>query len=330
MCGSAAPASRRERSSRLSTRRERRRVSSWITAAMSSRSSGESDGRADRLAGRRDRGQRRAQVVGDGPQQRRLDVSARRRAAVSTTPPSSPRAPARRSAAPRAPARRAPAACAGSPRRCRRRRAACPGACVPSRSGKATVRSSPSTASISIAAECSSSACASRAAAVGRLSARLLPRSSSRAISAARSASRRRSCASRVRARATSATELAIRATTKKAIRATQLRESLIVNSPVGGRWKKLNARRAEHRRGDPQPGAPGDRDDEHRRQVDDAQRRDRRDVPQRIDDQRAQRDGARARRPRPRGVRAGLASRNPNESTRLPTAGMTNGQLSA
>ena len=115
---------------------------------------------------------------------------------------------------------------------------------MPSRSGNAIRRSSPSTASISIAAELSSRACASRAAAVGRASLRLFPRSSSRAISAARSASRLRASASRVRARVTSATELASTATTRNAISATQLLESLIVNCPTGGRWKKLNAPR--------------------------------------------------------------------------------------
>ena len=71
--GSAAPASRRERSSRLSTSRESRRVSSWMTAAISSRSCSRQRRRADRLAGGRDRRQWRAQVVGDRPQQRRLD-----------------------------------------------------------------------------------------------------------------------------------------------------------------------------------------------------------------------------------------------------------------
>jgi hypothetical protein len=66
--------------------------------------------------------------------------------------------------------------------------------------------------------------------------------SSSRAISAARSASRRRASASRARIRVTSATELARAATTRNATSATQLLESLIVNCPTGGRWKKLSA----------------------------------------------------------------------------------------
>ena len=45
-----------------------------------------------------------------------------------------------------------------------------------------------------------------------------------------------------MRARVTSATELASTATTRNATSATQLLESLIVNCPTGGRWKKLNA----------------------------------------------------------------------------------------
>ena len=69
--GSAASASRRERSSRLSIRRLRRVASSMIAAASSSRSSRGCD--PQRLGGGQDRGQRRAQVVGDPPQQRGLD-----------------------------------------------------------------------------------------------------------------------------------------------------------------------------------------------------------------------------------------------------------------
>ena len=42
--------------------------------------------------------------------------------------------------------------------------------------------------------------------------------------------------------RANSASVLAIDAVTKKAASATQFRESAIVNCPIGGRWKKLNA----------------------------------------------------------------------------------------
>ena len=136
------------------------------------------------------------------------------------------------------------------------------------------MRSSPSTASISIAAELSSSVCARRAAAVGSASARLSPRSSSRAISAARSASRRRSSASRVRARVISATELASTATTRNATSATQLLEFWSVKRPTGGRWKKLNAAALSSAVADAEPRAPGDRHDQHRRQVDDAQRR--------------------------------------------------------
>ena len=247
-----------------------------------------------------------AGLDGVGPaQRRRLDDPAEQR----------PRARAPRSGAPRAPAPRAPAAGAGSPPRCRRRRAACPGAWCPRAAGRRRVRSSPSTASISIAAELSSSACARRAAAVGSASARLFPRSSSRAISAARSASRRRSLGV---ARA-GARDLGDRARERRRRRGTRparpsCSESWIVKLPDRRQVEEVERGRAQHRRGDAQPRAPGDRHDQHRGQVDDAQRDHRRDVLERIDDQRAQRDRERPRRPRPRAAAGGSgASRKPN-----------------
>jgi len=220
----------------LSTSRESRCASSWITAAISSRSAGDSDGdpTAAPAAEMAVSGERKSWETARSSAV--LTVSARRSAAVSTTPLSSP---SRSSAA------LSSASSAGTTRSCSRRSLASevsapttsvPSRLVPSRSGNAIVRSSASTESIWIAAEPSSSVCASLAAAVGSASARLFPRSSSLAISAARSASRRRSCASRVRARVTSATELASAATTTNAPSATQLLESWSVKRPSGGR----------------------------------------------------------------------------------------------
>ena len=70
----------------------------------------------------------------------------------------------------------------------------------------------------------------------------LSPPSSRRAISADRSASRLRRSASSARARAAPASELTTAAATRKTASATQFSPSAIVNSPVGGMWKKLNA----------------------------------------------------------------------------------------
>ncbi len=92
------------------------------------------------------------------------------------------------------------------------------------------------------AAEGSSRAVQIRSAATGSAASRLGPPSSVRASSAIRSASRRRASASCARLRASSASVLAIAAVTKNAASATQLRESAMVNRPVGGMWKKLKA----------------------------------------------------------------------------------------
>ena len=91
--------------------------------------------------------------------------------------------------------------------------------------------------------------------------------------------------------RVTSATELASAATTRKAASATQLLESLIVNWPTGGRWKKLNATALSTAVATPSHAPQVTDTTQHRRQVDDRQRDDRRDFRQRVDDQRAQRD---------------------------------------
>ena len=219
-----------------------------------------------------------------------LTASARRSAAVSTTPPSSP---SRSSAALNS------ASSAGTTRSCSRRRlssevsaptSSVPRRLVPSRSGNAMLRSSPSTASISIAAELSSSVCASRAAAVGSASARLFPRSRSRAISAARSASRRRASASRVRARVTSATELARTGDHQEGDQRHPVARVPDRELAHRGQVKEVEGPGADDGRGHTQPRPPGHRDHEHRRQVDDAQRDHRGHVLQRVDDQRAQR----------------------------------------
>ena len=88
----------------------------------------------------------------------------------------------------------------------------------------------------------SSSASATRRAALAKAACVSSPSSSSWARAAARSASARRRSASSARERASSARALANSATIMNAARATQLRPSTIVNSPVGGMWKKLNA----------------------------------------------------------------------------------------
>ena len=178
-----------------------RRVSPRIDAASSSRSCAETPGSAIASAAaeiavsglRRSCETARSSAV--------FTTSAWRSAAVSTTPPCS------RS---RSSAALSSASSAGTTRSCNRYRlrselsaptTTVPSRRSPSRSGNATLRASGSTASITIAADCSSSACAIRAAAVGSTSARLPPRSSTRAISVTRLASRRRSSASRRDAR---------------------------------------------------------------------------------------------------------------------------------
>ena len=71
--GSAAPASRRERSSRLSTSAREAPGLLLDHAGELLALIGRERGRADRIPGRRDRRERGAQVVRDGAQQRRLD-----------------------------------------------------------------------------------------------------------------------------------------------------------------------------------------------------------------------------------------------------------------
>ena len=267
--GSAAPASSRERSSRLSTRRDEPAGLFLDHGGHLRALLGETDGRQSprppprspsaASAGRaRPRQQRRLDDVSaaqrrclDHPAEQRLALqrSAQQRLERGTTRSCSR---AQRPRGVRADQQRAePAWC---------RRAA----------GTPRGASSASTASISIAAEASSSVCASRAAAVGSASARLFPRSSSRAISAARSASRRRSCASRARARVSSARSSKRRHDQERSS-ATQFLESAIVKPPDGRQMEVVERRSAQDRCREPEPHAPHDRDDQYRRQVHDA-----------------------------------------------------------
>ncbi len=165
-----------------------------------------------------------------------------------------------------------------------RRRSADPGAGWPAPAAPAGTGS--------IAAELSPSASATRRAALPRAACVSSPSSSSWASAAARSASARRRSASSARERASSASALANNATIMNAARATQLRPSTIVNLPVGGMWKKLNAARTEQRGEQSQRDAPVGGDEQHRRQVDHAEGHHRRDLAQEVDGQGRQRHG--------------------------------------
>ena len=99
------------------------------------------------------------------------------------------------------------------------------------------------------------------------------PRSSVRAISAARSASRRRCSASIAALRARSASALATIAATRKTTSATQFSPSAIVKLAGRRDVEVVERQRARERRRDRQPHAPERRDEQHRQQVDDAQR---------------------------------------------------------
>ena len=91
--GSAAPACSRERSSRFSTRRERRSPSPTTASLSSARSASRQRWRVERGAGGDHRGQRRPQVVGDRAQQRGLQlVAAAQRLGLDHLAPASARA----------------------------------------------------------------------------------------------------------------------------------------------------------------------------------------------------------------------------------------------
>ena len=280
--GSAAPPSSRERSSRLSISRDSRVLSSVMTLPSSRRSSSDSVGEAIAspaatiaVSGeRRSCETARSSVV--------LTTSARRSARVSTTSPS------RRS-------RSRPAASSasrlGTTRSCSRRSASSgspagtssvPSWVVPSRSGNATRPSSPSTGASSIAADGRPSADASRCAAAGSDSDSSLPRSSSRAISAARSASRRRWSASVARARATCATELPITRDDQEHDQRDPVLALGDREAPRRRDVEEVERQRRRERGQHAEPRAPDRRDDEHRDEVDDAERDHRRDLAER------------------------------------------------
>ena len=82
----------------------------------------------------------------------------------------------------------------------------------------------------------------------------------------------------------------------KNTTSATQFSPPAIVNRPVGGMWKKLNASALSSAVASAEPDAPQRRDDQHREQVDDAEREHRRDAAQRVDQQRGERDAERRR----------------------------------
>ena len=235
---------------RAACRRAPRAASpSSTTAALSSRALlvGQRR-RAERVAGGDDRGQRRAQVVRDGAQQRGLDVVAA----------------AQRRGLDRLGLHRVAAQGDGDERLERghdlRRAARCVDLgreiardeqrrelAAPSRVAQRGTRRGarlPATAPSSIAADASPSASATRRAALPqRVAGCRSPASSSRASAAARSASRAPPLGLE-RARAGQLGHRARRpaATITNAASATQLRLSAIVNWPAGGRWKKLNA----------------------------------------------------------------------------------------
>ena len=144
--------------------------------------------------------------------------------------------------------------------------------CSPS--GIAACRSSPSTRSSTTAAESTSSASAIRLAAPAPA-----PRAAPARRAAAARARRRgrpRAAAARPRGRACAASSDSVDATTaatRKTSSATQFSASAIVNRPVGGMWKKLKAQRRRDAGRQAEPQAPERRDEQHREQVQDAER---------------------------------------------------------
>ena len=221
-------------------------------------------------------------------QRARLDDLAEQRVALERGARAAPRAPGPR--APQAPQRRLGEAGRDEQRAELR---------VPSRSGNATpalvaldrraARSPPTAARAPCASRCATPPAAPRRGSS--------PRSSSRAISAARSASRRRWSASRG-ACARALGERRWRPARRRGRRAsaTQFSLSAIVKRPVGGMWKKLNASALAERRGTPSQRAPARRDEQHRDEVDDAERRRPARSAQRVDE-RGRQPPRRARR---------------------------------
>ena len=98
----------------------------------------------------------------------------------------------------------------------------------------------------------------------------------------------------------------------KKTTSATQFSPSAIVKRPVGGMWKKLNASALASAVAAPEPAAPDRGDEQHGEEVDDAERDDRGDLGQRVD----QRGG---RRHRERGDGGADGGRAPVRARREP-----------
>ena len=218
-----------------------RSASSMIARPRSTRSAARDLALDQRRAGGHDRRQRRAQVVGDGAQQRRLElVAAAQRTRLDHLGLQRGRAPGRPRAAPRAPAPRARADARAWPsRRPADDQSADP--VLTRRSSSSTRRRRHPARGVELDRRRTSrpSASASRRDASPRASTTPAPPSRIRARSAARSASCRRCSASLARERASSATALATTAATRKTASATQLpavgdREA--ARSAAGGR----------------------------------------------------------------------------------------------
>ena len=237
--GSAASASRRERSSRLSIRRESRVAS--VDDRLGEFVARRATRRVQRLGGGQDRGQRRAQVVRDAAQQRGLDhVAAAQRRGLDHVGHQRVALQRRRQQRLQRRARSAPG-CAAAPAPARPSATSVPIWRVPSRSGNA-LRSRVDRAQLDRRA-----GAARTPARAARRPPAASPPAARRAAAAApsrrdRSASWRRSSASSARRGATSVSERRPRPRGRRRSARPSSRRSAIVKRPVGGMWKKLNA----------------------------------------------------------------------------------------
>ena len=220
-----------------------------------------------------------------------LMTSLRRSARVSTTSPSS---------ASRSWAAASNASSCGTARSCARRStssgrsagsSSVPICTASSRSGNATRRSSPSTGRSSIAADGTPSAPARRCEATGRTLERSSPAEQQPGelrgeIGLATALlGLLRAMARRLRERAGDERH------DQNTASATQFCASAIVKRPVGGRWNQLKASAPRIAVAVPSTRAPSDGHHEDGDEVDDDERRDGRDLLQREDDQRGERD---------------------------------------
>ena len=281
--GSARAASRRERSSRLSMRRDSRALS-WRSPASSRRSPSSMVGdRSGPTAARiAVSGERRSWLTARSSAV--LTTSLRRRACVSMTSVRARRVQGGRehelsSAGSRAPAgaRSAPRGPAG--------RTSVPSWRRPSRRGNTRRRSSASTGASSIDADGSCSARARRCAAARSDAARSSPPSSSRAISAERSASRRRAARP---PRPCGRAPLGQRAGHGRGDEEDAEPDPVLAvgDREAAGRRQveEVEGERADHRGEDPEQGAPTCRDQQHGEQVEHAGGDDRHELAQPVD----------------------------------------------